>query len=397
MFSGRFSDDPGGLNAHWQAKLGLEAAGIGLLDLTVSNPTMAHIAYPPGIPSLLARPQAMEYHPNPRGIPEARQAVAKYLHGRGRPCDPERLILTASTSEAYAWLFKLLCEPGDEVLVPSPSYPLFDDLADLERVNLIRYPLSPNPGLSGYWEPDFDRVRNLISTRTKALILVNPNNPTGHVLDGPALRAYLALADEYGLALIVDEVFCDYVLADDAVFLPMESEGPLVFTLNGFSKMLGLPQMKLGWIHAAGKRALVNAALERLEFIADAFLSVNTPVQAAAADLLALARPIQAAIAARLRVNLKTSWEWTVGSRTQLYSANHPQAGWYLLLHVGSALDSEAFALDLLRRFHVHTHPGSLFGLGREWPLVASLLTPETAFREGLARIAAAAEGRTHG
>jgi aspartate/methionine/tyrosine aminotransferase len=395
MFSGRFSADPGGLNPHWEAKLGLEAAGIGLLDLTSSNPTLAGIHYPPGIPSLLARPEAMVYHPNPRGMPEARRAVAEYLHGRGRPCDVERLVLTASTSEAYSWLFKLLCEPGDEVMVPSPSYPLFDDLADLERIALIRYPLSPNPGRNGYWDPDFDKLRNLISTRTKALILVNPNNPTGHILDMRTLRAYLALAEEYGLALIVDEVFCDYVLADDAVFLPLESEGPLVFTLNGFSKTLGLPQLKLGWIHVAGKRALVDAALARLELIADAFLSVNIPVQAAAGDLLALARPIQGAISRRLRANLKASWEWTVGSRTQLFSANHPQAGWYLLLHVSTPLDSEAFALDLLKSFHVHTHPGALFGLGREWPLVASLLTPETAFREGLARITAAVEGRS--
>lgn len=396
MFSGRFSADPGGFNPHWTAKLGLEAAGVGLLDLTLSNPTLAGIEYPPGIPGLLARPEALEYHPNPRGMPEARRAISEYLRERGRPCDPDRLVLTASTSEAYAWLFKLLCEPGDEVLVPSPSYPLFDDLADLERVDLLRYPLSPNPGRGGYWAPDFDRLRNLVSTRTKALILVNPNNPTGHVLDAEALRAYLALADEYGLALIVDEVFSDYPLAPDAGFVPLESEGPLVFTLNGFSKMLGLPQMKLGWIHAAGRRDQVNAALDRLEFIADAYLSVNTPVQAAAADLLALARPIQAAISARLKANLKSSWEWTVESRTQLYSANHPQAGWYLLLHVNTDLDPEAFALDLLQRFHVHTHPGSLFGLGKEWPLVASLLTPETAFREGLARIAAAAEGRLH-
>jgi aspartate/methionine/tyrosine aminotransferase len=392
VFSGRFADDPGGLNPHWEEKLRLEAAGTGLIDLTLSNPTLADIAYPPGIPSLLARPEAMAYHPNPRGSPEARRAVAEYLRGRGRPGDPDRLVLTASTSEAYSWLFKLLCEPGDEVLVPSPSYPLFDDLADLERVSLLRYPLSPNPGAGGYWDPDFDRLRNLISTRTKALILVNPNNPTGHVLGQSALRAYRALAEEYGLALIVDEVFSDYVLAEDAVYLPMESDGPLVFTLNGFSKLLALPQLKLGWIHVDGRPALIEAALDRLEFIADAFLSVNTPVQAAAADLLKLARPIQAAIGARLQANLKASWEWTVGSRTQLYSANHPQAGWYLLLHINSRLGPEDLALELLRERHVHTHPGDLFGLGREWPIVASLLTPELAFREGLRRIAEEAE-----
>jgi aspartate/methionine/tyrosine aminotransferase len=397
MFSGRFADDPQGLNPHWEAKLELEAAGAGILDLTSSNPTLAGISYPPGIPSLLARPAVLEYHPNPRGMPDTRRAISDYLRSRGRRCDPDQLVLTASTSEAYSWLFKLLCEPGDEILVPSPSYPLFDDLADLERVALLRYPLSPNPGRGGYWDPDFASLRNLISTRTRALILVNPNNPTGHVLDADALKSYLALAEDYGLALIVDEVFSDYLLSGDVRFRPLVSEGPLVFTLNGFSKMLGLPQLKLGWIQAAGEGEAVAGALARLEFIADAFLSVNTPVQAAAADLLALAEPIQAAIGARLRANLKASWEWTVGSRRQLYSANHPQAGWYLLLHVSTALEPEDFALDLLRRHHVHTHPGSLFGLGKEWPLVVSLLTPEPVFREGLDRIAAYVDGVNHG
>jgi aspartate/methionine/tyrosine aminotransferase len=154
--------------------------------------------------------------------------------------------------------------------------------------------------------------------------------------------------------------------------------------------------MKLGWIHVAGSREAAAAASDRLEFIADAFLSVNTPVQVAAADLLARAEPIQAAIQARLQANLKSSWEWTVGSRTQLYSANHPQAGWYLLLHVNTPLDAEVFAQDLLERYHVHTHPGTLFGLGKEWPLVVSLLTPEDVFREGLRRIALWTEGRLH-
>lgn len=393
MASARFAADPGGLNAHWQAKLALEAGGARLLDLTSSNPTVAGIPYPPEIPSLLARPAALEYHPNPLGMPEARRAVAAHLRTRGRDCDPDRLVLTASTSEAYSWLFKLLCEPGDEVLVPSPSYPLFDDLAELERVALVRYPLAHNPATGQYWDADLPRLRNLISTRTKALILVNPNNPTGHVLDARALNGYAALAEEYGLSLIVDEVFCDYLLAEGVRFTPMQSRGPLVFTLNGFSKMLGLPQMKLGWIQVSGRPDAAAAAIDRLEWIADAFLSVNTPVQAAAADLLARAAPIQAAISARLKANLKASWEWTVGSRTQLYSANHPQAGWYLLLHVKTPLDPEALALELLRKRHVHTHPGDLFGLGKEWPLVVSLLTPEAAFREGLRRIALLAEG----
>ncbi len=395
MFSGRFGSEPGGLNSHWEAKLRLEAAGTPLFDITPSNPTLAGIDYPPGIVSLLARPEALRYHPNPRGAPDARRAIAAHAYSRGRAGDPDRLILCASTSEAYSWLFKLLCEPGEEILVPSPSYPLFDDLADLEHVTLVRYALGHRPGNRAYWEPDFAALRNLISTRSKALILVNPNNPTGHVLDQAAIDGYLALAEAYGLALIVDEVFSEYILQAETRCAPVRSQGPLVFTLNGFSKMLGLPQMKLAWIQVEGRPDRVESALDHLEFIADAFLSVNTPVQAAAADLLAQREPIQASIRARLHANLKASWEWTVGSRTQLYSANHPEAGWYLLLHVSTPLEAEVFAQDLLERFHVHTHPGTLFGLGKEWPLVASLLTPETVFREGLRRIALWTEERT--
>ena len=386
MFSDKFGRESEGMNPHWAAKTALEAAGVKILDLTRSNPTLAGIPYPEGLSALLDRPGALRYHPDPKGLPEARRAVAGYYAARGRSVDPDRLILTASTSEAYAFLFKLLCNPGDEILIPTPTYPLFDALAELENVNLVRYPLRREKREGARWRADFGFLRSLISTRCKALILVHPNNPTGHLTDASEARAYLDFAAEYGLALIVDEVFRDYILGDRG-YLNLESDGPLVFTLNGFSKILGLPQMKLAWIHAAGRDA--PAALGHLEWIADAFLSVNAPVQAAAADLLASDRSIQSAILARVKRNLATAAE-LAGSHRILA----PEAGWSLILDLDSGVDDEAFALDLLNKRHVHVHAGHLFGFEEGCRLVISLLGREDEFREGLGRIVAFSDAK---
>lgn len=381
MFSDKFGREPEGLNPHWVAKTSLEAAGVPVLDLTRSNPTLAGIPYPEGLSAMLDRPGMLRYHPDPKGLPEARRAVAGYYASVGRRVDPDHLILTASTSEAYSYLFKLLCNTGDEILIPSPTYPLFDALAELENVTLVRYPLRREDGEDGQWRADFGFLRNLVSTRCKALILVHPNNPTGHLTGPDEMRAYLDLAAEYGLALIVDEVFRDYILGERA-YCALESDGPLVFTLNGFSKVLGLPQLKLGWIHAAGLEA--PAALGHLEWIADAFLSVNTPVQAAAEDLLASKREIQSAILARVRRNLSVAIE-IAGPKRIL----PPDAGWYLILELESGLSDEDFALELLKHRHVHVYSGHLFGFEKGCRLVLSLLGPEAEFREGLERILA--------
>jgi aspartate/methionine/tyrosine aminotransferase len=287
-------------------------------------------------------------------------------------------------------LFKLLCDPGDEVLIPSPTYPLFDALAELEHVRLLRYPLR----FTHRWQPDFRFLESILSTRTKALILVNPNNPTGHLADAEEIRAYLRLAADHGLALIVDEVFRDYLLADRP-FGSVESDGPLVFTLNGFSKTLGLPQMKLGWIHVGGARPAVQAALGHLEWIADAFLSVNTPVQAAAADLLELAPAIQSVILERLRNNLRAAESMLAGKSA--LRMRMPEAGWSLILEADPRLEDEAFSLDLIGKDGVYVHPGHLFGFEEGCRLVVSLLGHETEFREGLARILARAEEACHG
>lgn len=390
MFSKTFGSGPEGLNPQWEAKLALEASGAGVIDLTGSNPTTAGLPYPADIPALLDRPSVLRYEPTPQGSPDARRAIAAHYASMGRKIRPEDLILTASTSEAYSFLFKLLCNPGDEALIPSPTYPLFDTLAGLERVNLIRYPLR----LSTRWHADFGFLRSLISTRCKALILVNPNNPTGHLADADEIRAYLDLAREYGLALIVDEVFSDYLLGDRP-FLPILSDGPLVFTLNGFSKMLGLPQLKLGWIHVAGSREPVKAALGHLEWIADAFLSVNTPVQAAAGDLLGLRKTIQAGILARVESNLATALEMTGTARNARLL--RPEAGWHAVLELAVPHGDEAVSLDLVRRHGVYVHSGHLFGFEEGCRLVLSLLGPEADFREGLRRILAYSEEASNG
>ncbi|MDB5049621.1 MAG: aminotransferase [Fibrobacteres bacterium] len=390
MFSDRFESGPAEPNPQWEAKLSREASGGEVIDLTGSNPTVAGIPYPQGIPALFDRPSIMRYRPAPQGSPETRAAISAYYATRGRLVRPEDLILTASTSEAYSFLFKLLCNPGDEVLIPSPTYPLFDALAELEHVKLVRYPLR----LTARWKADFGFLRSLVSTRSKALILVNPNNPTGHLTDAEEIRAYLELADEYGLALIVDEVFRDYLLGERP-FLAVESSGPLVFTLNGLSKMLGLPQMKLGWIHVAGADSAVRAALDHLEWIADAFLSVNTPVQEAAGDLLKLDHSIQTAILARLRANLATAGKLAAGSvHVRLL---HPEAGWYLVLDLLVPLDDETFAQDMVEAHNVYAYPGHLFGFEEGCRLVVSLLGPEAEFREGLRRIVARAKEAADG
>lgn len=439
MFSARFSRTSHEPSPLWEAKAALESGGGRILDLTLGNPTAAGIAYPPGLPASLGRPSILRYHPDPRGHLEARTAISGYYRnlrtadGKERVIHPEDLILTSSTSEAYSFLFKLLCDPGDEVLIPTPTYPLFHSLAELDHVRLLRYPLRPDPprsagalagtshaagaipasAASARWSPDFTFLRNLVSTRTKALILVSPNNPTGHIAGPREIAGYLEVAREYGLALIVDEVFSEYLLGGDAsAYHPVLSQGPLVFTLNGLSKLAGLPQLKLGWIHAGGEPSLVRRALEHLEWIADAYLSVNTPVQTACADILAQAPGIRASIQNRLEANLAAAQELSKPAASGRTASPgrmgvqmlRPEAGWSLVVAVDLAdgspsLDDEAFAMGLLRRHGVYVHPGHLFGFeegeGR-FHLVLSLLTPEADFREGFRLLLDLAGGQAH-
>jgi alanine-synthesizing transaminase len=393
MFSARFppeSHDPSPL---WLALESRRAAGAPVIDLTLSNPTLAGFAYPESIPALLAS-GVFPYRPTPQGDAAAREAIGGYYRARGRRCDAADLFLTASTSEAYAFLFKLLCDPGDEILIPSPTYPLFDALAGLEHVELVRYPLVAESGGQGTpWRADIGFLRSMVSTRTKALILVHPNNPTGHLAQADEVRAYLDLAAEYDFALIVDEVFSDYALGP-VPYAAIVSDGPLVFTLNGFSKLLALPQLKLGWIHLGGAADKVAAAKPHLEWICDAFLSVNTPVQSAVPALLGLRDEIQGPILARLRANLAAARDLAAKSRAM--RALIPEAGWSLVLDIAAAAADEAFCLTLLRDHGVYVHPGHLFGWESGCRLVVSLLGPEAEFRKGIAAIAALAEAGSH-
>ncbi|HYE75632.1 MAG TPA: pyridoxal phosphate-dependent aminotransferase, partial [Blastocatellia bacterium] len=262
---------------------------IPLLDLTESNPTRAGFSYPTAeIQNALRDQRGMKYEPDPKGLLIAREAVSSYYAERNESVNPDHIHLTASTSEAYSWLFKLLADHGDSVLVPQPSYPLFDFLAALEGITLLPYELSyVHP--TG-WRIDFDSLRHAVTAKTRAVIVVNPNNPTGSYLKPDELETLLAFCATTGLALIVDEVFSDYNLSDRTNFATATSQvkDVLTFTLNGFSKLLALPQMKLGWIVTSGPEAVRTEADNRLDLIADTFLSVNTPVQYAAPAWLKL-------------------------------------------------------------------------------------------------------------
>jgi hypothetical protein len=367
-------------NAFTRAQEELRAGGAELLDLTVSNPIAAGFTFPEeALGQALGGPGVSGYAPDAMGRREAREAVAAW-HGHG-VC-AEDVLLTASTSEAYAWLFKLLGDPGDEVLVPSPSYPLFDWLARLEG-------LSARPVPSYFherWHLDPGALEAAVHKRTRAVVVVNPNNPTGHFLSRSEWRTLAEFCARRNLALIVDEVFADYVLepADGRLETALEAADPPcpVFVLSGLSKIAALPQVKLGWIVARGAQA--RACLRSLAFIADQYLSASISAQVAAPPLLARAPEVQARILARLRANL---------AALDAALAPHPhlsrlpvEGGWTVLLRRPAVDGDEACALRLLREAHVLAHPGHFFDLPGDRHLVLSLLTPPDTFRRGLDR-----------
>ena len=359
-------------------------SGEPLLDLTESNPTRVGIHYPEKeILAALADPAGITYEPDPRGLTGAREAVARTLGERGVEVDPGDLILTASTSEAYAWLFKLLADPGEEVMVPHPSYPLFDYLSRLDSVRPVPYPLSPDHG----WSLDPGVLAARAGPRTRAVVVVSPNNPTGTYLKRGELRGLAHLCREKGLALIGDEVFAEYPAGPDPerAGSVLEAEGVLTFTLGGLSKLAGLPQLKLGWIGVGGPEVLRREARERLELIGDTYLSVNTPVQRAAPVLLELSRGIRARIVARVEANRRLLGG-SVGSGSPC-SALPGEGGWSAVLRVPAVMSEEDWVLSLLERDRVLVHPGYFFDFPSPAYLVLSLLPREGDFREGLGRI----------
>lgn len=346
-------------------------------DLTVSNPTEVGLGFPVdqlqvALHSALRHP----YQPEPFGLPAAREAVSAYYRGRGLEVPPERVAIVASTSEAYLALFRLLAEPGDEVLYPVPSYPLLEFLTDLSDLKLKAYPL----GLTrGRWAMDPDELAAALSPRTRALVQVGPNNPTGSCFDPAERAAFFGIAAERSLAVISDEVFLDYHPGNFARLSFAQDHDALSFTLSGLSKVAALPHLKLSWLVVNGPPALVSEALARLELILDASLSVATPVQAALPELLPAADKVQAG----LRTRVAQNW-----AQLAPLSPLPREGGWYALVPVPEGLDEEALAIRLVEEQQVLTHPGFFFDLAGGSTLVLSLIAEPEVFQDGVQRLA---------
>ncbi|MEW6754850.1 MAG: pyridoxal phosphate-dependent aminotransferase [Candidatus Latescibacterota bacterium] len=353
--------------------------GARLVDLTLSNPTRAGLPYPGQFRRALDAADASRYEPEPCGLAVARQAVSQYYAGRGVTVSPQQVVLTSSTSEAYAYLFKLLTDPGDQVLVPQPSYPLFEFLATLEQVETVSYPL--RYGEAG-WAVDVDRLAAALGPRTRAVVLVHPNNPTGSFVKQHERGALEELAAEGDLALIADEVFADYELPAPAhprrAGSFAASSPVLTFALSGLSKVMGLPQLKLSWITVQGPAARQQEALGRLEVIADTYLSVNTPVQQALPALLAGREAMQAEIRRRVQGNLALLRARLARQGPARLLAC--EGGWYAVLEVDA--DEEELAVGLVEREGVLVHPGYFFDFPRGAHVVLGLLSPQ--MEEGL-------------
>ncbi len=384
MFSSRssWSFAPNRLSRLLQEK---RRRGEEILDLTESNPTRADLDYPEQeILAELSDPQALVYEPTPRGLTTAREAVARYYAERGQRVSPEDILLTASTSEAYSFLFKVLADPGDEVLVPRPTYPLFDYLAALESLDVISYPLF----YDGSWNIDLDGLEKAIGARTRAVLAVHPANPTGNYLKGTERGRLLEICHRHHVALIVDEVFFDYDLTDDPERAGSFTAGSdvLTFVLSGLSKVAGLPQMKLSWIWTGGPEGPKHEVGQRIEHVGDIFLSVGAPVQLAAGRLLELAPRIQGAIKARITSNYTYLLQEALSgpSPVDLLPA---EGGWYAVLRLPANRSSEEWAHKLLSTDNVYTHPGYLFDFPAEAHLVVGLLSLPARFQAGIRRL----------
>ncbi len=361
------------------------ASGRPLLDLTETNPTRAGLVAPPRVLEWLARPAGLRYQPDPRGLASARQAVAADHARRGLDVDPEQVVLTASTSEAYAFLFKLLCDPGDAVAVPRPSYPLFEYLAGLEGVEVVPYPLR----YDGEWHVGRGELEGALTPRTRAVVVVSPNNPTGSYLKRDEADGLMAACAERGLAVVADEVFADFAWRADprrVTSLAGRTEA-LTFALGGLSKSCGLPQLKLAWIAASGPAPVLDDALARLEIVADTYLSVASPVQEAAPEILRALPELQAPIRERIVANLSLLRERV--APVPVVTLLEPEGGWSAVLRVPAHHTEEEWCARLVEEDGVLVQPGYFFDFAGEAFLVLSLLTPRDAFADGVARLLA--------
>ena len=359
----------------------LRREGVPVLDLSASNPTRCDFVYDRhAIMRALVHRASLDYDPDPRGLRTARQAVSDYYAARAERVDPAQLVLTVSTSEAYSFIFRLLCDPDDEVLIPQPSYPLFEYLAGICDVHLRPYELIYDHG----WQIDFHSLQQSATARTRAVMVVHPNNPTGSYVkphERDQLNEFCAARD---IAIVSDEVFLDYALdpAPRATFAT--NTGALTFTLSGLSKIAALPQMKLAWMAISGPDQARHDAMERMELIADTYLSMAAPIQHAARELLDQREIMQRQIMQRVRTNLATLDAQLSDSDCRRLDV---EGGWYAVVRVPVTRSDEELAVELLEHDHVIVHPGHFFDFHQDGYIVLSLITPEDDFSEGVARL----------
>jgi aspartate/methionine/tyrosine aminotransferase len=358
------------------------AAGKPLLDLTVSNPTECGFEYDSSaILNALSNPAALSYEPNPKGLESARRAVAGYYADRGENVSVEDIFLTTSTSEAYSYIFRTLCDPGDELLIPSPSYPLFDFLADIQDVSLVRYPLLYDHG----WQIDFHALEQAITPRTRGVIVVHPNNPTGHFAKQAEIAKLNSICSKRRLAIIADEVFLDFALEGNRRASFAENRNAPTFTLSGLSKICGLPQMKAAWLITGGPQEWKREALSRLEVITDTYLSVNAPVQLAIPKFLERRHSFQKQAMSRIQRNLAELDRQLAAQKA--VSRLKVEGGWCAVLRVPTTRSDEDLAIELLTTRGVSVHPGHFFEFPAEGYLVVSLIIPHRTFAEGTSRL----------
>ena len=362
-----------------QALAAHRAAGKPLLDLTISNPTECGFSYDgPGILEALSNPAALSYEPNPKGLESARRAVAAYYAAREDDVSPEDIFLTTSTSEAYSYVFRTLCNPGDELLIPEPSYPLFNFLAEIQDVKLARYPLLYDHG----WQIDFHSLEQAVTPRTRGVIVVHPNNPTGHFTKRAEMSKLNAICSAREIAIIADEVFLDFSLEEKRPESFAANQRVLTFTLSGLSKISGLPQMKAAWLIAIGPQQWKSEALARLEVIADTYLSVNAPVQLALPRFLEQRHAFQKQVMSRVRCNLAELDRQLAAQKA--VSRLKVEGGWCAVLRVTATRSDEDLALELLTYKGVHLHPGHFYDFPHDAFLVVSLIVQGAGFAQGM-------------
>jgi alanine-synthesizing transaminase len=368
-------------NRFTQALEQVRSRGTRVVDLTVSNPTRAGLHYDERATlGALASPRALDYDPEPKGLREARESVAEYYRDEHevRDLDADQIVLTTSTSEGYTFVFRLLCNAGDELLVPKPSYPLFEFLADLQDVRLVPYELIYDHG----WQMDFPSLEKGVTERTRGVVVVHPNNPTGSYVQAAELEMLNSFCREHGLAVIADEVFLDYRLGNGAQQSFAENREVLTFTLSGLSKIAAMPQMKVAWVVTSGPQNQAAEAMGRLEVIADTYLSMNAPIQWATPALLSQRRNLQQQLLRRLQNNLAELDRQLAGQ--QACQRLNVEGGWHAVLRVPVTLSDEELAIELMREKSVLLHPGHFYDFPSDGYLVLSLITPDEEFVAGM-------------